>query len=121
MKNNNSPFAKYIVGIDAAASEFDAPPEVFAPAFRYLKRNGFKHFTYHAGEDFYHLLGGLRCIYEAVDFLNLSYGDRIGHATAAGISPVSGVSCTNVSSTIFRLSIRRLGAVEPSVVSLPRG
>lgn len=87
MKNNNSPFAKHIVGIDAAASEFDAPPEVFAPAFRYLKRNGFKHFTYHAGEDFYHLLGGLRRIYEAVEFLNLNYGDRIGHATATGISP----------------------------------
>ena len=87
MKNNNSPSAKHIVGIDAAASEFDAPPEVFAPAFRHLKRKGFKHFTYHAGEDFYHILDGLRRIYEAVDFLNLSYGDRIGHATAAGVSP----------------------------------
>lgn len=87
MKTKNLSVAKYIVGIDAASSEFDAPPEVFAPTFRYLKRKGFRHFTYHAGEDFYHLIGGLRRIYEAVDFLELSYGDRIGHATAAGLSP----------------------------------
>lgn len=87
MKKNNLPGTKHIVGIDTAASEFDAPPEVFAPMYRYLKRNGFHHFTYHAGEDFFHLIGGLRRIYEAVDFLNLSYGDRIGHATAAGLSP----------------------------------
>lgn len=87
MKDNNSPASRHIIGIDAAASEFDAPPEVFAPAFRYLKRRGFNHFTYHAGEDFFHILGGLRSIYEAVDFLDFSYGDRIGHATAAGLSP----------------------------------
>ena len=87
MKEHNSPAAQHIIGIDAAASEFDAPPEVFAPAFRHLKRNGFNHFTYHAGEDFFHILGGLRSIYEAVDFLDFSYGDRIGHATAAGLSP----------------------------------
>lgn len=76
-----------IVGADAASSEFDAPPEVFAPAFRYLRHHGMKHFTYHAGEDFYHLLGGLRAIYEAVEFNDLGCGDRIGHATAAGIAP----------------------------------
>lgn len=87
MKDNNSPASRHIIGVDAAASEFDAPPEVFAPAFRYLKRRGFNHFTYHAGEDFFHILGGLRSIYEAVDFLDFSYGDRIGHATAAGLSP----------------------------------
>ena len=87
MKDDNSPASRHIIGVDAAASEFDAPPEVFAPAFRYLKRRGFNHFTYHAGEDFFHLLGGLRSIYEAVDFLDFSYGDRIGHATAAGVSP----------------------------------
>lgn len=87
MKDTNSPASRHIIGVDAAASEFDAPPEVFAPAFRYLKRRGYHHFTYHAGEDFFHILGGLRSIYEAVDFLDFSYGDRIGHATAAGLSP----------------------------------
>ncbi|MDR1810094.1 MAG: hypothetical protein LBR34_06810, partial [Prevotella sp.] len=86
LKRNQPSYCKRIVGIDAAASEFDTPPEVFAPAFRYLKRNGFKHFTYHAGEDFYHILGGLRAIYEAIDFCGLSNGDRIGHGVATGIS-----------------------------------
>ena len=87
MKDDNSPASRHIIGVDAAANEFDAPPEVFAPAFRYLKRKGFNHFTYHAGEDFFHILVGLRSIYEAVNFLDFSYGDRIGHATAAGLSP----------------------------------
>lgn len=79
-------YSKMLVGIDAAASEFDAPPEVFAPAYRYLRENGYKHFTYHAGEDFFHVLSGLRAIYEAIIFLDLKRGDRIGHASATGIS-----------------------------------
>lgn len=88
-----------IVGIDAASSEFDAPPEVFAPSFRYLRRNGFKHFTYHVGEDFFHIISGLRAIYEAVVFNELSYGDRVGHATATGISPELWIS--NVGDKLF--------------------
>jgi hypothetical protein len=75
-----------LVGIDAAASEFDAPPEVFAPVFRRLARNGFKGFTYHAGEDFFHVISGLRAIYEAITFCSLPTGSRIGHATATAIS-----------------------------------
>ncbi|MCM1079567.1 MAG: hypothetical protein NC344_08145 [Bacteroidales bacterium] len=80
--------AEILVGIDAAASEFDAPPEVFATVFRRLRDHGMKHFTYHAGEDFFHILSGLRAIYEAVIFLGLETGDRIGHATAAGVDVV---------------------------------
>ena len=87
MRNSGSKNGKAIVGIDAAASEFDTPPEVFAPVFKKLREKGFQHFTYHAGEDFYHLLGGLRAIYEAITFLDLQRGDRIGHATAAGVDP----------------------------------
>lgn len=75
-----------IMGIDAAASEFDTPPEVFAPYYRRLRKEGFEHFTYHAGEDFFHVLSGMRAIYEAIEFLDLRSGDRIGHATAAGVS-----------------------------------
>lgn len=86
MKHNGDPYARRIVGIDAAASEFDAPPEVFAPAFRRLRDEGYEHFTFHAGEDFFHILSGLRAIYEAVEFLGLRRGDRIGHATASGVS-----------------------------------
>lgn len=76
-----------ITGVDAASNELEAPPEVFAPLYRYLRRKGFQHFTYHAGEDFHHLIGGLRAMYEAVEFLGMERGDRIGHGTAAGIDP----------------------------------
>ena len=78
---------KYLSGVDAAANELEAPPEIFGPVYRYLRRKGFQHFTYHAGEDFHHLIGGLRAMYEAVEFLDLHRGDRIGHGTAAGIDP----------------------------------
>lgn len=74
-----------ITAVDAAASEFDTPQEVFAPVFRELRElNVVRHFTYHAGEDFYHILDGLRAIYEAIIFLDLQHGDRIGHASATG-------------------------------------
>lgn len=78
-------YSKVITGIDAAASEFDTPPEVFAPVYHKLRKAGYEHFTYHAGEDFYHVLSGLRAIYEAIVFLGLQRTDRIGHAVAAGV------------------------------------
>lgn len=86
LKKNNAKFTEAIVGIDAAASEFDTPPEIFAPAFRLLRRKNFEHFTFHAGEDFFHLISGMRAIYEAISFNDLRSGDRIGHATALGLS-----------------------------------
>ena len=79
--------ADFIRGIDAAANEMDAGPEVFSHTFRYLKQHGISHCTYHVGEDFRHLLTGLRTICEAMDFLELQTGDRLGHCTAIGISP----------------------------------
>jgi adenosine deaminase len=82
-----SSYKNYVKGIDAAASEMDAGPEVFAPIYRYLRKKGVTHFTFHAGEDFRHMASGLRTIYEAVDFLELERGDRLGHCTALGISP----------------------------------
>jgi len=76
-----------LVGFDAAANELHTPPEVFAPVFRKLKResNEKTQFTYHAGEDFYHPLSGIRAIYEAVEFIDFGQNNRIGHATALGI------------------------------------
>lgn len=44
------------------------------------------HKTYHAGEDFLDVIDGLRAIDEAIYFLNLDCGDRIGHAIALGIN-----------------------------------
>lgn len=81
------PYSKKIAGIDAASNELEAPPEVFAPIYRYIRRAGINHFTYHAGEDFHHIVGGLRAMFEAAKFLDLRCGDRIGHGTAMGISP----------------------------------
>lgn len=88
-KNNitNICYKNLIVGFDAAANELHASPEVFSPIFRKLSFLGYSNFTYHAGEDFVHILSGLRMIYEAVMFLNLKPGNRIGHATAMGIEP----------------------------------
>ena len=85
LMNTNSTFSRMVIGADAAASEFDTPPEVLAPSFCRLRKQGMRHFTYHAGEDFFHVLSGLRAIYEAMEYLGLQAGDRIGHATAAGV------------------------------------
>ena len=79
---------KWIRGIDAAADELETPPDVFAPAYRKARRVLLlPHATYHAGEDFYHIISGVRTVCEAVDMLGLKSGDRIGHATALGVDP----------------------------------
>lgn len=85
MVRKDPKFSRYISGIDAASNELVTPPEVFGPAYRYLRKKGINHFTYHVGEDFVHLLSGLRSIFEAVEFLDLRQGDRIGHGTASAI------------------------------------
>lgn len=78
----------WVRAIDAAASELDTPPEVFAPCFRMCRKYiGIKHITYHCGEDFRHVIGGLRMVWDAVHFLELQGGDRLGHGTALGIDP----------------------------------
>ena len=96
-KNENFKYKNYIKGIDAAANELHAPPEVFAPIFRMISRRfrnksfltGNTHLgiTYHCGEDFIHLVSGIRTIFEAINFLDMKEKDRIGHGTAIGISP----------------------------------
>ncbi|SIQ50669.1 hypothetical protein [Chryseobacterium sp. RU33C] len=100
LREGYSEISDLIRGIDAASSEFNASPEVFAQGFRYLKNHKIKGYfnhlkdkleepkiyaTYHAGEDFYDLVDGLRAIDESIRFLNLTQGDRIGHALALGI------------------------------------
>ena len=78
---------QWLRGIDAASNELHAPPDVFAPVFRYCRRIGIEHMTYHVGEDFMHLIGGIRQIDDAIRFLGLREGDHIGHGTAVGIDP----------------------------------
>lgn len=90
--------ASRVLGIDGAAQEIGCRPEVFAQAFRTLHEDtGFRYtengderipqlrITYHVGEDFLDLTDGLRAIDEAILFLNMDCGDRIGHALALGV------------------------------------
>lgn len=90
--------ASRILGIDAAANEIGCRPEVFASGFRYLrghvktvddgitkKQIPQLRVTYHVGEDFLDILDGLRAIDEAINFLNMDCGDRLGHALALGL------------------------------------
>lgn len=93
----------WIRGIDAAANELHASPDVFAPVFRVCRRAGLTRHTYHAGEDFRHLLSGIATMWEALTLLDLRDGDRIGHGTAMGIRP--------------SLWLDRM----PSTIILPRG
>lgn len=79
---------KWVCGIDAAAYEIDTPPDAFSVAYRQARRDlGIPHASYHTGEDFYHLISGIRTVWETVDLLRFQRGDRIGHATALGVSP----------------------------------
>lgn len=78
---------RWVRGVDAAANELHAPPEVFASVFRQSVLAGVGHRSFHVGEDFPHLLTGIRSIYDALELLNLGEGARIGHGTAIGISP----------------------------------
>jgi hypothetical protein len=107
------PAVPFVVGIDAANLELTTPPEVFAPAFRFLREfpialrrpssvremvGGYREIarlvnrrrlgmTFHVGEDFRHLLSGLRAIHEVLEFLHPRPGDRLGHALALGLDP----------------------------------
>ena len=85
-----------LVGVDAANEEIRCRPELFAPFYRELRYfKGFNYrgehvhsdlrFTFHCGEDFVTLADGIRAVYEAVTFLDLRDGDRIGHASALGV------------------------------------
>ena len=88
-----------IVGIDACASEFGCRPEVFGQAYRYLQKVPWQNnsnsqqcnhlaATYHAGEDFFDILDGIRAIDEVIHFCGFHRGNRIGHGLALGIDPV---------------------------------
>lgn len=87
LMDNNVTLKKIITGVDVAANELEASPEVFSELYRYARYRGIKKFTFHVGEDFVHLVTGVRKIYEAVKYLELNNGDRIGHGTAIGIDP----------------------------------
>ncbi|MCI8268264.1 MAG: hypothetical protein HFG55_01115 [Lachnospiraceae bacterium] len=101
LRSENREMSRYLVGIDAASLENSTPTWVFTSIYekardsrveavgRNMRTGGYTQslgFTFHAGEDFRHILSGLRRIDEAVEYLKFHAGDRIGHGIALGIS-----------------------------------
>lgn len=93
---------EYVVGIDAASEEHKTEPWVFAPIYSAIRNRWITKpllqnrygeisrinnigFTYHVGEEYRHLLSGLRHIDEVINHFHYKAGDRLGHATALGV------------------------------------
>jgi hypothetical protein len=113
LKGIHYDLSRYIVSIDAVGKETHTPPEVFAPHFRYLRDapKSIKHdiflgtagityhknlaFTVHAGEDFNHIITGMRRVDETIRFFEMQRGDRLGHMLSLGISPHEWIDSTH--------------------------
>lgn len=93
--------AEYVVGIDAASNECNTEPWLLAPVYREIRNRKRTRplilnkenlclpipnigFTYHVGEEFRHILSGLRHIDEVIEHFRYKAGDRLGHAIALG-------------------------------------
>lgn len=76
-----------ITGIDAAGEELKCRPAQLGHYYRYLRERGHRNFTFHVGEDFYDIADGLKAIDEAIVFLDVRNGWRLGHCVALGIDP----------------------------------
>ncbi len=111
LQNSYIDMSKLITTIDVAGDENQTPPEVFAPAIKYLRRdvknknvfigryiaykqdghNFVEHnklrLSIHAGEDFNHIATGMRKVHESVKFYGMKERDRLGHALAIGLNP----------------------------------
>jgi hypothetical protein len=88
-------------GIDVAADELSIPTWVLVPLYSFLERESTfaaaaiqdslkptsLRITAHVGEDFRHLMEGMRRIFETVNYLLRRSGGRLGHATALGYDP----------------------------------
>jgi hypothetical protein len=109
-------------GIDLCTDEAGVPVWVMAPLVRWVQKAGQKaeahlerrgeakqlegrlaapirfRTSVHAGEDFVHLLTGLRRLDEAINNLGLKNNDRLGHALALGVDP--SVWCRRVARVI---------------------
>jgi hypothetical protein len=98
----NSPLSLQLVrGLDLCTDEMSVPTWVVAPLLRvaqdagkiassWLSRQGIHvpplRLTIHSGEDYVHLLGGLRRLSETIEYLGLGEGDRLGHGVALGVN-----------------------------------
>ncbi len=111
LKDEYIDLSKLITTIDVAGDENRTPPEVFAPIMKYLRRDikkfdDFKEdyikyqrdghdfvenyrlrLSVHAGEDFNHIVTGMRKVHETVKFYHMGEKDRLGHALSIGLNP----------------------------------
>jgi hypothetical protein len=96
------PRALWLVrGIDVASDELSVPTWVLVPLYNYVETWSARvavtcagrtappplRLTAHVGEDFRHLMEGLRRVFECVRYLLTRPGGRLGHATALGYEP----------------------------------
>lgn len=88
------PVLNEIVGVDIIGKDFGVSPAAFVDFIDTLRVDyKLDRFTYHAGEDFFHIISGMRTIYEVIIFLRFDNRCRIGHASAAGIDPMKWAWC----------------------------
>lgn len=78
-----------LVGMDFSSSDEYARPEAYAQLIRYARVRKYYRFTYHAGEDFYDLMDGLRTIEDILVLLKWDRHCRLGHVISLGIEPLS--------------------------------
>ena len=92
-----------IRGVDVCTDELGVPNWVMTPLIERVRRGASDGIlalqklcgvslpqlrtTAHSGEDFVHLLTGLRNVDQTLGYFRLSEGDRIGHGLALGIHP----------------------------------
>lgn len=89
-----------IRGLDVATDELGIPTWVLVPLFRHLLDESARisvleeglaplKVTAHVGEDFRHLLEGMRRIYEQVHYILGGATGRLGHVIALGVEPLA--------------------------------
>ena len=114
MREHNRQIGCRLLGVDACSSEDGCRPEVFASAFRVLKNSVVSYrydgrplpqlrLSFHVGEDNQDVLDGVRAIDEAIFFLGMGSGDRLGHATMLGVDPFEWYYKRN-----YRIAIRQM-------------
>ncbi|MGL5646332.1 MAG: hypothetical protein ACRDDY_00655 [Clostridium sp.] len=109
---NENPYNSYfIVGIDAASLENNMGVFTLTKAFLNCRGSEIDYlkvddgdgnlvnvkslgFTFHAGEDFRHMLSGLRRVDEVINKFKYHAADRIGHGTVLGLD-VENWACNN--------------------------
>ncbi|MBU0553304.1 hypothetical protein KKB55_10950 [Myxococcota bacterium] len=134
MLRHNPYWLAYFRGVDVASLERNGPLWLVADILRDVLRASAKAsqqtglrplgLTLHAGEDFKHLLSGLRAIHEPFEYGLMRRDDRLGHGLALGLDPAQWVERNPevfISPWIRLLDLDwALGLVRRDVLDLPK-